>query len=264
MTQRLAEGPQRKELASAALGALRNRPRRVAAPGEQASDTLQGLVADFNRRAAAQLAQRRARGQDGAAPVPVSAAEEKWILTRGDALLPAVHWTLGGSRPQAATKAQHLSHLVSVPFVNTEQCDESYPEHFFVTRLACTDEHRLRVAYHKGTVVRTKYAQHFWRECRSTRLAIEVVRHGTEELLAHAYWGMGTRRMLACLSGLVIRTTGRRFPLLLREMLRRHFPHVPVCEGHVYASADGKDASAMMLMRELCGHEAASDAEMRT
>ena len=132
-----------------------------------------------------------------------------------------------------------------------------------MTRLACTDGHRLRIAYHKGTIVRTKYAQHFWRECRSTRLAIEVVRHDTEELLAHAYWGMGTRRMLGCLSGLVIRTTGCRFPMLLREMFREHLPQVAMKQDRVYAPADGKDTLSITLMRRPCGDEPMSDVELR-
>ena len=69
--------------------------------------------------------------------------------------------------------------------------------------------------------------------------------------------------MLGCLSGLVIRTTGCRFPLLLREMFREHFPQVAVSAAHVYAPADGKDTSPAVLVRRLCGDEPTSDVEMR-
>ncbi len=164
MTQRLAEFTQRTQLANAALKAMRRRQHGPVLPVTQASDAPQGLVDGFNERAETQLAKWRTHEHGGESPMPVGAEERAWLLTRGDALLPAVQWTLRASNPCAATQAQYVSHLVSVLFINTAEEDEPYHEYSIVTRLACTDEHKLRIAYHKGTLSRTKYTKQFRRE----------------------------------------------------------------------------------------------------
>ena len=266
MTQQLVSKETRSTLAKQAQQAMANRrPTERRAPVYD-DDPLKRIVDNFNWRAQRQRNLRGARDDEpGGEEVPLSWWEREWVKKRGPALLPAVHWTLGGSNSRTIKKVQQLQHLVSIPFLNLEgeDIDEDGYEHYFMLRLACHDGHMIRLAHHKGSVVRTKYAQHFWRECKSLRVAVEATSRATGELLAHSYWGMGTRRMLDCLFGLVIRTTGKQMPIRLRQMLAKHFPFVEVTAEHVCVWEDASEEQRDLLAR-LCDEESARSADMGT
>ena len=79
---------------------------------------------------------------------------------------------------------------------------------------------------------------------------MEVIERDTGKMVAHAYWGMGTRPMLSCLGGVVVRALDDRFLVRLRQMLRKFWPSIRVRVDHTSVD-DDSPAESMELIKDI-------------
>ena len=135
-------------------------------------------------------------------PPQRSLGEQCLLMT--EYLLDAVHWNLNmnhGEGKENATPPK-WPHLVSIPFwrlENLENRETRYTEtcwheqHILggIIRAANDDVPlRLELRSHKANKIVTKHASHYWRECRSERVALQVIQK--DQAMMHIYHAMGS------------------------------------------------------------------------
>ena len=138
----------------------------------------------------------------------------------------AVHWHV----PSGGTKGKSWHFLVSFPFLRNfadlvEQhvgAGCGYHETLFLTILLAWKQRNLqhiRLAAHKATLVTTSLGTHYWKECRSDRVAVEIMgpQAPTSEMFGlsssssaykprtHCYHAMGTYGQHDCVFSVVLR-----------------------------------------------------------
>ncbi|CAE7221363.1 unnamed protein product [Symbiodinium sp. CCMP2592] len=129
-------------------------------------------------------------------------------------LLDAVHWnlTLDNGQVNNDVKAQRWPHLVSIPFWRVDgledACQETLWHEQHILGAAIVDANQeeklgMRLASHKANKIVTKHASHYWRECRSDRVALRVVLR--EEAIMHIYHAMGVHRQNSQVRTMVVR-----------------------------------------------------------
>ena len=81
----------------------------------------------------------------------------------------------------------------------------------------------LALATHKGVAVKTRNAAHYFKSCRSNRLAVQLKKPGQPAEI-HAYHAMGVARQLRQVQTVVIRVRSLRFVHIIARALHYHFP----------------------------------------
>ena len=148
-------------------------------------------------------------------PPQRSLGEQCLLMT--EYLLDAVHWNLNMNHGEGKGNATppKWPHLVSIPFwrlENLENRETRYTEtcwheqHILggIIRAANDDVPlRLELRSHKANKIVTKHASHYWRECRSERVALQVIQK--DQAMMHIYHAMGVHRQHAQVRTMVVR-----------------------------------------------------------
>ena len=152
----------------------------------------------------------------------------RWLEKAQRYAVPSVHWHIGNDSPGPVGEPRRFPNLVAIPFFqNFLPWPPEWDEHLQLARLFCPPEHRLRLVRHKGHSVQTQHSVHYWKECHSDRFAVAVERTNVaaeQRVRLYAYHGMGTKRMLPCLTGIVLRVADLAMVHHVARQLGAHWP----------------------------------------
>jgi len=227
-----ADANARRVHAEKMLAAL-DRRRDARAQPEQAEQRAQEAVENFNSRGTG--------GSAASSSYDASAEPQRWLSQALRYAVPAIHWHLSaeGDRDVDVENPRSFPHLVAMPFFQkylpTEGAPHQWDEHLQLAKMFCPPGHRVEVLRHKGHTVHTEHAVHYWKECNSERYAVAVLRERAppapgqlpqsgSPVRLYAYHGMGTKRMLSCLQGIVLRIADLGMVHFVAEKLGEHWP----------------------------------------
>ena len=174
---------------------------------------------------------QRCSGAATAGDSPIDAALLRWLEKAQRYAVPCVHWHIGDDAPGPIEEPRRFPNLVAIPFFKDflpwSKDTHEWDEHLHLAKLFCPPDHRLRLVRHKGHTVQTQHSMHYWKECHSERFAVAVERVNVaseQRVRLYAYHGMGTKRMLPCLAGIVLRVADMTMVQHIARQLGAYWP----------------------------------------
>ena len=181
---------------------------------------------------------------------------DAWLSIVPIYAVPAVHWQLAGRVAAKKDEGRGFPHLVSLPFFGKFHpwSPHVYDEHLQLAKLLCPIDHELCIQRHKAQTVATEHTLHYWKECRSERFAVAIRRKVASadrpSVRLYAYYGMGSKRMLDCLSSVVLRIADFDMACHVARVLGKHWRHYGLKKEHVVVWEDEPgDSLAETLFR---------------